>query len=283
MILAFSWIWRSRQSLAAGTMSGPGSTGRPIEYPTISAQLSMFNPWCSAIKVIIRVQAWPSHGIPRAERRTSTVSWETTPDDIHGIIPAEGVITSHGGMTSHAAVVARGMGKPCITGAAQVNIDAKAGRFMVGDIVVEEGDWITMDGSTGRVILGKTELVPPQINEDFEQILQWADTVRTLGVRTNADNPEDSAKGREFGAEGIGLCRTEHMFMEEDRLPHMQAMILASTKEERERHLEKLLPFQRQDFEGIFRAMSGFPVTIRLLDPPLHEFLPDYTDLMVEL
>lgn len=251
-----------------------------ISYDVLTKGLNA-SPGAAVGRVVLDADVAQEKG--EAGEEVIMVRWETTPDDIHGIIPAEGVITSHGGMTSHAAVVARGMGKPCITGAAQVNIDAKAGRFMVGDIVVEEGDWITMDGSTGRVILGKTELVPPQINEDFEQILQWADTVRTLGVRTNADNPEDSAKGREFGAEGIGLCRTEHMFMEEDRLPHMQAMILASTKEERERHLEKLLPFQRQDFEGIFRAMSGFPVTIRLLDPPLHEFLPDYTDLMVEL
>lgn len=211
------------------------------------------------------------------------VRWETTPDDIHGIISAQGVITSHGGMTSHAAVVARGMGKPCIAGATEIKIDAQAGQFRVGDTEVKEGDWVTMDGTSGRVIVGRAELVPPQINEDFEQILKWADAVRMLGVRTNADNPADSAKAREFGAEGIGLCRTEHMFMEEERLPHMQSMILADTKEERERHLEKLLPFQRQDFEGIFRVMAGFPVTIRLLDPPLHEFLPDYTDLMVEI
>ncbi|GAB4260171.1 MAG: pyruvate, phosphate dikinase [Thermoleophilia bacterium] len=211
------------------------------------------------------------------------VRWETNPDDIHGLIQAQGVVTSHGGMTSHAAVVARGMGKPCIAGAAEIKIDAAAGRFTVGDTVVQEGDWITMDGSTGRVMLGKVDLVPPQINENFDQVLSWADEIRRLRVRTNADTPEDAQKAREFGAEGIGLCRTEHMFMQEERLPHVQAMIMAETKEERERHLARLLPFQREDFDGIFRAMAGLPVTIRLLDPPLHEFLPDYTGLMVEL
>ncbi|MBU2601616.1 MAG: pyruvate, phosphate dikinase [Actinobacteria bacterium] len=211
------------------------------------------------------------------------VRWETNPDDIHGLVKAQGVITSHGGMTSHAAVVARGMGKPCIAGASEIKIDMAARCFSVGDTVVKEGDWITMDGTTGQVIVGTVELVPPQIDKNFEIVLGWADEVRRLGVRTNADTPEDSTKAREFGAEGIGLCRTEHMFMQEDRLPHVRAMIMSDSTEEREAHLAKLLPFQRDDFDGIFRAMAGLPVTIRLLDPPLHEFLPDYTGLMVEL
>ena len=143
------------------------------------------------------------------------------------------------------------------------------------DVVVKEGDWISMDGATGRVILGQAELVPAAIDENVNTVLGWADEIRRLRVRTNADTPEDARKAREFGAEGIGLCRTEHMFMQEDRLPHVQAMIMAETTEEREGHLAKLLPFQREDFEGIFAAMDGLPVTIRLLDPPLHEFLPE--------
>ena len=211
------------------------------------------------------------------------VRWETNPDDIHGLIKAQGVVTSHGGMTSHAAVVARGMGKPCIAGAADLEIDAGAKVFKVGNTVVREGDWITMDGTSGKVIVGQVALIPPQINENFDQVLAWADEVRRLRVRTNADTPEDAVKAREFGAEGIGLCRTEHMFMAEERLPHVRNMIMSENRKEREEHLAKLLPFQRDDFEGIFRAMAGLPVTIRLLDPPLHEFLPDYTGLMVQL
>ena len=211
------------------------------------------------------------------------VRWETNPDDIHGLIKAQGVITSHGGMTSHAAVVARGMGKPCIAGAQDLKIDVEARRFTVGDTVVNDGDWISMDGGSGKVILGQAALSPAAIDENVNTVLSWADEVRRLAVRTNADNPEDAQKAREFGAQGIGLCRTEHMFMEEDRLPHVRAMIMAATEEERKAHLAKLLPFQREDFDGIFRAMSGLPVTIRLLDPPLHEFLPDYTEVMVEL
>ncbi len=211
------------------------------------------------------------------------VRWETNPDDIHGLIKAQGVITSHGGMTSHAAVVARGMGKPCIAGAQGIKIDAEAGTFSVGDRVLKEGDWISMDGASGKVMVGKVPLTEASIDANVDTVLAWADEVRKLGVRTNADTPEDASKAREFGAEGIGLCRTEHMFMQEERLPHVRNMIMAETLEEREKHLAKLLPFQREDFDGIFRAMAGLPVTIRLLDPPLHEFLPNYTDVMVEL
>ena len=211
------------------------------------------------------------------------VRWETNPDDIHGLIKAQGVITSHGGMTSHAAVVARGMGKPCIAGAQEVKIDAEAGTFSVGDRVLKEGDWISMDGASGKVMVGKVPLTEASIDVNVDTVLGWADEVRKLGVRTNADTPEDASRAREFGAEGIGLCRTEHMFMQEERLPHVRSMIMADTLEEREKHLAKLLPFQREDFDGIFRAMVGLPVTIRLLDPPLHEFLPNYTDVMVEL
>jgi pyruvate, orthophosphate dikinase len=202
------------------------------------------------------------------------VRWETTPDDIHGMIAAKGILTAHGGMTSHAAVVARGMGKPCVAGCEALSVDVKAKKASLNGHDLSEDDLLTIDGGTGRVILGAVPLVPPQINEDFETILGWADDMRRLKVRANADTPEDAAKAREFGAEGIGLCRTEHMFMAEDRLPLVREMIMASGEEERRRALEKLLPHQQADFEGIFEAMAGLPVTIRLLDPPLHEFLP---------
>ncbi len=202
------------------------------------------------------------------------VRWETTPDDIHGLLQANGILTAHGGMTSHAAVVARGMGKPCVAGCEGLTIDVDARTFSLNGRELAEGDVITIDGGTGRVIVGPVPLVAPQINEDFETILGWADELRRLKVRANADTPEDAAKAREFGAQGIGLCRTEHMFMAEDRLPRVREMIMASGEDERRAALEKLLPFQQGDFEGIFEAMAGLPVTIRLLDPPLHEFLP---------
>jgi len=202
------------------------------------------------------------------------VRWETTPDDIHGLIEASGILTAHGGMTSHAAVVARGMGKPCVAGCEDLTIDLEARTLTIGGHRLAEGDTITIDGGTGRVVIGEVELVPPQINEDFETILVWADGLRRLKVRANADTPDDAAKAREFGAQGIGLCRTEHMFMAEDRLPVVREMIMASGEDERRTALDKLLPHQQSDFEGIFEAMAGLPVTIRLLDPPLHEFLP---------
>ena len=202
------------------------------------------------------------------------VGWETTPDDIHGMIQSKGVLTAHGGMTSHAAVVARGMGKPCVAGCEGLEIDAESRSVRIGGHELREGDTITIDGGTGRVIIGEVALVPPQINEDFETILSWADDVRRLHVHANADTPEDAAKAREFGAQGIGLTRTEHMFFGEERLPVVQEMILASDEAGRREALDRLLPFQQADFEGIFEAMSGLPVTIRLLDPPLHEFLP---------
>jgi pyruvate, orthophosphate dikinase len=202
------------------------------------------------------------------------VRTETTPDDIHGIIEARGVLTAHGGMTSHAAVVARGMGKPCVSGCEALTIDLTARRIRLGQHALAEGDVLTIDGGTGEVIVGEVALVPPSIGESFETLLGWADQIRRLRVRANADTPEDAAKAREFGAEGIGLCRTEHMFMAEERLPLVRAMILSSSEDERRGELERLLPFQQADFEGIFTAMAGLPVTIRLLDPPLHEFLP---------
>jgi pyruvate,orthophosphate dikinase len=202
------------------------------------------------------------------------VRWETTPDDIHGLIQAAGILTAHGGMTSHAAVVARGMGKPCVAGCEGLSIDIDARTITVGETTLSEGDLLTIDGSTGAVIVGEVPLVAPAVNDDLQTILGWGDEHRTLKVRANADTPEDAAKAREFGAEGIGLCRTEHMFMAEDRLPVMREMILADSEDGRREALDKLLPMQQGDFEAIFEAMAGLPVTIRLLDPPLHEFLP---------
>jgi pyruvate,orthophosphate dikinase len=210
----------------------------------------------------------------KAGEKVILVRWETTPDDIHGLIEAAGILTAHGGMTSHAAVVARGMGKPCVAGCEELTLDAQAKTATLGGHEVSEGDVITIDGGPGTVIIGPVDLVAPEINEDFGTVLEWADGLRRLKVRANADTPDDAAKAREFGAQGIGLCRTEHMFMAEDRLPLVREMIMASDERSRREALEKLLPLQQSDFEGIFEAMAGLPVTIRLLDPPLHEFLP---------
>ncbi len=239
------------------------------------------SPGAAAGKVVFTANDASTRGA--MGEKVILVRWETNPDDIHGLVEAQGVITSHGGMTSHAAVVARGMGKPCIAGAADMKIDVVAKEITVGDVVIKEDEWITMDGSTGNVYVGQVPLAPPQISGNFDTVLHWADEIRKLGVRTNADTPEDARRAREFGAEGIGLCRTEHMFMQQERLPHVRNMIMAETTEEREVHLAKLLPFQREDFDGLFRAMEGLPVTIRLLDPPLHEFLPDMVTVSVQL
>jgi pyruvate, orthophosphate dikinase len=219
----------------------------------------------------------------RAGESVILVRWETTPDDIHGVVQAQGVLTARGGMTSHAAVVARQMGKPCVAGAEQLQIDLDARRFTVDGRVVNEGDQITIDGSLGEVILGAMALVPAKLNEDFETLTRWSDDVRRLRVRANADTPEDATRARELGAEGIGLCRTEHMFFGEQRLSVMHEMIMAPDEARRREQLDRLLPFQQADFEGIFTAMAGLPVTIRLLDPPLHEFLPDLGDLQAEI
>jgi pyruvate, orthophosphate dikinase len=199
---------------------------------------------------------------------------ETSPEDFHGMVAAKAVLTARGGMTSHAAVVARGMGKPCVAGAQGMEVDEVAGCVRFGARELKEGDWITVEGSTGRVFAGRAALVPPELGGDFDRLLSWADRVRHLRVRVNADTPADAHRGRDFGAEGIGLCRTEHMFFEGDRLRAMREMIVARDVDGRKAALAKLLPMQRSDFEAIFRAMDGHPVTIRLLDPPLHEFLP---------
>jgi len=199
---------------------------------------------------------------------------ETSPEDFEGMVAAQAVLTCRGGMTSHAAVVARGMGKCCIVGATDIVLDEAYGRFTVGDQVVKHDEWITLDGGTGRVIRGKVPTVEPELGDYFQELMSWADESRSLAVRANADTPKDAAKARKFGAAGIGLCRTEHMFFEEGRIDAVREMILSENGVGRRRALEKLLPMQREDFEGIFRAMDGLPVTIRLLDPPLHEFLP---------
>jgi pyruvate,orthophosphate dikinase len=217
----------------------------------------------------------------RAGEKVLLVRPETTPEDIHGIVAAQGVLTARGGMTCHAAIVARGMGKPCVVGCDALAIDLAARRARLGETTLTEGDVVSIDGGTGRIFLGEVALVEPELGGDVDTLLAWADGERRLGVRANADTPEDAAKARAFGAEGVGLCRTEHMFMAQDRLPVVQAMILASGEEERRAALDRLLPMQQADFEGIFRAMDGLPVTIRLLDPPLHEFLPDVEGLAV--
>ncbi len=208
---------------------------------------------------------------------------ETTPDDMHGIVHAQGILTSRGGMTCHAAIVARGMGKPCVVGCEQMRIDPEARVAQVNGREIKEGMVVSIDGSTGRVIMGEVPLVNPDPGDEFRELLGWADEIKRLGVYANADTPEDARRAREFGATGIGLCRTEHMFMAQDRLPVMQEMILAFTAEERKAALDKLLLMQKQDFVGILEAMKGYPVTIRLLDPPLHEFLPNIEHLVLEI
>jgi pyruvate, orthophosphate dikinase len=212
--------------------------------------------------------------------RVILVRPETAPDDLHGMIAAQGILTSRGGLVSHAAVVARGMGKPAVCGAEAVAVDLEGRRFAVGETVVEEGTVISIDGSTGSVVLGEVPLEVPEPNGAFATVLGWADELRTMGVRANADVPADAAKARELGAEGIGLCRTEHMFLG-DRLPVVQRMILAATEEEERAALDELLEVQRADFAALLREMDGMTVTVRLLDPPLHEFLPDVTELLV--
>jgi len=215
--------------------------------------------------------------------RVILVRTETTPDDIHGMVEAQGVLTSRGGMTSHAAVVARGMGKACVAGCSVLNIDAKKEKISVNDLVIKKDEFITIDGGTGEVFLGKVPTIEPKMSKEFETLLSWADKIKRLGVYANADTPEDAQKARELGAEGIGLTRTEHMFMEQDRLPIVQKMIMADTKKSRAEALEKLLPVQKGDFLGILKAMEGLPVIIRLLDPPLHEFLPNLEDTLIEV
>ena len=208
---------------------------------------------------------------------------ETSPEDIHGMNAAEGVLTARGGMTSHAAVVARGMGKCCVVGCGALLIDYEKEQMNVNGKIFKKGDWLTIDGNTGEVIEGKMPTIHPEFTGEFGEFMEWVDEIRTLGVRTNADTPKDAEVARKFGAEGIGLCRTEHMFFEGDRIIAVREMILAESKEDREKALAKIKPYQKEDFIGIFKAMDGLPVTIRLLDPPLHEFLPKNLEEMEEV
>ena len=224
-----------------------------------------------------------AHDLNEEGKKVILVRNETSPEDIEGMAAAQGILTARGGMTSHAAVVARGMGKCCVAGCEKIRIHEKKKEFRIGDITVKEGDIITLNGNTGEVILGKVNLIDPELKGEFKTLMQWADSYRTLGVRTNADTPHDAKMSVEFGAEGIGLCRTEHMFFQEDRIKAVREMILAEDIVGRKKALDKLLPMQKSDFIGIFRVMDGLPVTIRLLDPPLHEFLPQAKEDIKEL
>ena len=207
-------------------------------------------------------------------QNTILVRVETSPEDIHGMHAAKGILTARGGMTSHAAVVARGMGRPCVSGSSEITIDYKAKQFRAGNVTVKEGETITIDGTSGEVILGTVPTVQPKISGYFSTVMSWSDQFRKLNIRTNAETEKDSKVAREFGAEGIGLCRTEHMFFDQERILSVREMILSKSKEDRNKALAKLLPHQKNDFKKIFKVMNGLPVTIRLLDPPLHEFLP---------
>jgi pyruvate,orthophosphate dikinase len=218
----------------------------------------------------------------KAGRRVILVRPETSPEDVAGMYAAQGIVTARGGRTSHAAVVAVGMGKSCVVGAGDVAVDMERRLFVAGGRNVREGDVISVDGNTGEVLLDAVKTIEPEIKDEFRTFLGWADRYRSLGVRANADTPEDARKAREFGAEGIGLVRTEHMFFTAERISLVREMIMATDPASRRAALSKLQPFQRDDFVGIFQAMDGLPVTIRLLDPPLHEFLPRYTDLLEE-
>jgi len=217
------------------------------------------------------------------DEKVILVRKETSPEDIHGMHAARGILTSMGGMTSHAAVVARGMGKSCVAGCSDVSVDAKNKIMRIGTLEIHEGDFITLNGTTGEVILGEVPMVDPELTDNFQKVLDWSSEVKRLVVRVNADTPEDAKVGREFGAEGIGLCRTEHMFFEGDRIKAVRKMILSNSEEGRREALQTILPMQQKDFEGIFEAMDGFAVTIRLFDPPLHEFLPQKEDQVTEL
>jgi pyruvate,orthophosphate dikinase len=239
------------------------------------------SPGAAVGKVVFTAEA--AEAMAEIGEKTILVRTETSPEDIGGMAAAQGVLTVRGGMTSHAAVVGRGMGKPCVVGCGAISVDIKSSLFMVNGHTVKEHDYITIDGSSGNVIIGRVDLIDAEINEDLKQILLWADEIRTLGVRTNADTPADASLARELGAEGIGLCRTEHMFFGEDRIPAVREMIMAEDEKARKKALKKLLPMQKKDFLGIFRSMEGLPVTIRLLDPPLHEFLPDKEELDAKL
>ncbi|MBN2109476.1 MAG: pyruvate, phosphate dikinase [Methanosarcinaceae archaeon] len=250
------------------------------EYEVIATGLPA-SPGAAVGKVVFTAEH--AEAMAASNEKVILVRTETSPEDIGGMDAAQGILTVRGGMTSHAAVVARGMGKPCVAGCGAISIDMHAKVFSVGDIHIREGDYISIDGARGSVIPGKVNLITPGVTGELETLLKWADEVRKMGVRTNADTPHDALVAKEFGAEGIGLCRTEHMFFGEDRIPVVREMIMAEDENVRRKCLNKLLPMQKEDFIGIFRAMEGYPVTIRLLDPPLHEFLPKHEELADKL
>ena len=245
---------KEAEKLTKGLPASPGAATGQIYFNASDAETAVAN---GAKAILVRL--------------------ETSPEDLAGMVAAEGILTARGGMTSHAAVVARGMGKCCVSGCAEIKVDEEAKELTIGEYVFKEGDYISLDGTAGDVLKGQIKTVPPELSGDFAEIMSWADEIRTLKIRTNADNPRDAKQAVEFGAEGIGLCRTEHMFFEEDRIPAVRRMILADSEEERREALKFLLPYQKGDFKGIYEAMGDRPVTIRLLDPPLHEFLP-HTD-----
>src|SRR5881296_280829 len=253
----------------------------PKAKPKVIAKGIDASPGAASGKAIFDADRAEEHG--KKGEAVILVRIETNPDDVHGMIAAKGVLTARGGKTSHAAVVARGMGKPCVAGAESLKIDLERRVFSVDGSKVKEGDLITINGSTGEVIIGSVPMIEPAINKDLNQLLTWADSRRRLGVWANADYPRDAKVARSYGAQGIGLCRTEHMFMEQERLPIVQKMILSEDEKERRQWLSKLLPFQRSDFVGIFKEMHGLPVIIRLIDPPLHEFLPNYDEQLVKV
>ena len=245
----------------------------PKAKKTVIATGLPASPGAASGKVVFTAEDAEAMALEHKEK-VILVRIETSPEDIHGMHAAQGILTARGGMTSHAAVVARGMGKPCVSGAGELRIDYAKKELKAGNNIIKEGDIITINGGTGEVMLGQIATVQPQLSEDFNTLMGWADEVRTLKVRTNAETPMDAAVARKFGAEGIGLCRTEHMFFDAERIIAMREMIVAQNVEGRKTALAKLLPMQRNDFVELFRIMSGLPVTIRLLDPPLHEFLP---------
>jgi pyruvate,orthophosphate dikinase len=238
------------------------------------------SPGAASGKVYFTAEDVVKHGI---KHPSILVRDETNPDDIEGMNVAAGILTARGGMTSHAAVVARGMGKCCVSGAEAVRVNAAKKQFQVGKLIIKEGEVVTLNGSTGEIILGEVATIEPELSGEFSEFMKWADEVRQLKVRANADTPRDAAQAIKFGAEGIGLCRTEHMFFAEDRIPIVQEMILADSTEDRQASLSRLLNFQKKDFKGIFDVMQGLPVTIRTLDPPLHEFLPRAEEIQVKI
>lgn len=246
----------------------------------IIAQGLPASPGAASGKVYFSAEDAVKYGV---KNKVILVREETNPDDIEGMNAAVGILTSRGGMTSHAAVVARGMGKACVSGAEAIRVSRTKKQFQIGKLIIKEGEIITLNGSTGEIILGEVPTIEPELSGEFSEFMKWADAIRILKVRTNADTPRDATQAIKFGAEGIGLCRTEHMFFADDRIPIVQEMILADTPEERQASLDKLLTFQKKDFRAIFDVMQGFPVTIRTLDPPLHEFLPKKEEIFKKL